>query len=407
MARDFTREEFHALVWSEPMTHLAKEFGLSDVALHKVCRKHGIPTPPPGWWAKKAAGKDVAVAPLPPSPGTGLGRITIAGGELRDEPSPLAIARESARVQVSSPVSEAAVDPHPVVERTLARLRRAKPSSENGLVSASGPGLMDIAVAPASIDRLEAALTAIGLALRAVGGDIVRGEKSAMLVCEDERIAFTIRESLKREPHVLTKKEEAEQKAWEARQARRSQNNSWVSDYSWPPRFPEWDHHPTGQLAFEMERRYVRGSSPRRSFRDGKTQTLETLADDIAVGVAVMAAAIREDRRRREEEERQLEEARQRRLLGLRAQHVAERRDEALQDILDEVAGLERLRQLIASLRESVTEGDDRVRKFLTLASQRLADSEAALSPEGLQQRFEEDRLFGEDDDHGFRPPYY
>lgn len=29
------REEFYDLAWSKPMTQLAKEFALSDVALHK------------------------------------------------------------------------------------------------------------------------------------------------------------------------------------------------------------------------------------------------------------------------------------------------------------------------------------------------------------------------------------
>ena len=65
MSRTFTREEFYDLVWSKPMTHLAKEFVLSDVALHKICRKHDIPNPPLGWWAKKAAGKPVKQIPLP------------------------------------------------------------------------------------------------------------------------------------------------------------------------------------------------------------------------------------------------------------------------------------------------------------------------------------------------------
>lgn len=36
MAQGFTREQPYELVWWKPMPHLAKEFGLSDVALHKV-----------------------------------------------------------------------------------------------------------------------------------------------------------------------------------------------------------------------------------------------------------------------------------------------------------------------------------------------------------------------------------
>lgn len=44
MSQRFTRQEFYELVWSKPMTHLAKDFRLSDVALHKICRKHDIPS---------------------------------------------------------------------------------------------------------------------------------------------------------------------------------------------------------------------------------------------------------------------------------------------------------------------------------------------------------------------------
>lgn len=65
------------------MTHLAKEFALPDVALHKICRQHGIPNPPLGWWAKKAAGEKVTQIPLP-KPAKGIvDRIVISGGDLR------------------------------------------------------------------------------------------------------------------------------------------------------------------------------------------------------------------------------------------------------------------------------------------------------------------------------------
>ena len=60
-----TREELHELVWETPLRRLAKRFGISDVGLKKICRKLDVPTPPVGWWAKKAAGKRVEVKPLP------------------------------------------------------------------------------------------------------------------------------------------------------------------------------------------------------------------------------------------------------------------------------------------------------------------------------------------------------
>lgn len=86
------------------------------------------------------------------------------------------------------------------------------------------------------------------------------------------------------------------------------------------PQFHEWDYHPTGQLSFELEQVYVfgRGSSPRRSFRDAKVQRLENMASDIAVGLAVLAAAKTEQRLKREAEQRRIEEERRRHELAAR-----------------------------------------------------------------------------------------
>lgn len=60
-----TRAELHTLVWSEPRSKLAKSWGISDVAIGKLCAKEHIPAPPPGYWARKIAGKKCQVTPLP------------------------------------------------------------------------------------------------------------------------------------------------------------------------------------------------------------------------------------------------------------------------------------------------------------------------------------------------------
>jgi hypothetical protein len=52
-----SREDLYELVWSKPMLELAKDFGLSDVALAKRCRKLGIPVPGRGYWARVEAGQ--------------------------------------------------------------------------------------------------------------------------------------------------------------------------------------------------------------------------------------------------------------------------------------------------------------------------------------------------------------
>ena len=52
-----TREELYELVWSKPLVELAQDFGLSDVAVAKRCRKLGVPVPGRGYWARVAAGQ--------------------------------------------------------------------------------------------------------------------------------------------------------------------------------------------------------------------------------------------------------------------------------------------------------------------------------------------------------------
>jgi len=51
-----TREDLYRRMWDTPASRLAKEFGISDVTLGKLCRKFGIPKPYPGYWNQIAAG---------------------------------------------------------------------------------------------------------------------------------------------------------------------------------------------------------------------------------------------------------------------------------------------------------------------------------------------------------------
>ena len=62
-----SRTELHALVWAEPLRHLAGRFSISDQSLAKLCDRLDIPRPRPGHWNKVAAGKEIAVPALPPA----------------------------------------------------------------------------------------------------------------------------------------------------------------------------------------------------------------------------------------------------------------------------------------------------------------------------------------------------
>lgn len=62
---NLSRRQLYDLVWSKPILSLAKEYGFSDVGFSKICRRHNIPLPPRGYWAKISAGLQVAKPALP------------------------------------------------------------------------------------------------------------------------------------------------------------------------------------------------------------------------------------------------------------------------------------------------------------------------------------------------------
>ena len=50
---DLTRKELEDLVWSAPIRDVAAGLGVSDAAVHKLCKKFGIEKPPRGHWLAK------------------------------------------------------------------------------------------------------------------------------------------------------------------------------------------------------------------------------------------------------------------------------------------------------------------------------------------------------------------
>jgi hypothetical protein len=216
------------------------------------------------------------------------------------------------------------------------------------------------------------------------------------------RLVFELAEQGK---HALTDAERPQDEAWQRKRDRVARRNSWDSVLFDRPRFPEWDYHPTGQLSFELEHVYVfAGSTPRRSFRDAKVQRLENMASDIAVGLAVLAAAKTEQLIRREADQQRMEQERLRRELAARAKHIEDRRAAGRGAILTELDELDRLGRLIAMLTKKVSSAPTpRLAAFLTWAREHLAKREALLSAHAIEDRLKAQRLFGDDDDHAFR----
>jgi hypothetical protein len=62
---NLTRKQLYTQVWSTPIRKLALKYGLSDVGLAKLCKRHDIPRPERGYWAKLQFGKAPPKTRLP------------------------------------------------------------------------------------------------------------------------------------------------------------------------------------------------------------------------------------------------------------------------------------------------------------------------------------------------------
>jgi hypothetical protein len=68
MTKNISREALYELVWSKPMTSVAKDLGISDVMLGKMCKEQLVPKPPRGYWTNLGSRKKRAVYVKPKLP---------------------------------------------------------------------------------------------------------------------------------------------------------------------------------------------------------------------------------------------------------------------------------------------------------------------------------------------------
>jgi hypothetical protein len=66
-SRRYDRDKLYEEVWERPMKEVAADYGVSGVALGKMCKKLFIPLPGRGYWNKKNAGRPVPRRPPLPS----------------------------------------------------------------------------------------------------------------------------------------------------------------------------------------------------------------------------------------------------------------------------------------------------------------------------------------------------
>ncbi|MGZ8983001.1 MAG: hypothetical protein ACXW11_03485 [Methylotenera sp.] len=117
-----SRSQLYELVWSKPITTLAKEYGFSDVGFSKICRRHNIPLPPSGYWARVSAGFKVPKPPLPHPHRDGTVYIPPMASTSDDAviQKKIHLAKEKSEIEriVNIPIPQQIIDPHKFTQNT-------------------------------------------------------------------------------------------------------------------------------------------------------------------------------------------------------------------------------------------------------------------------------------------------
>jgi hypothetical protein len=335
------REELYEQVWSRPLRDLAKEYGLSDVGLAKICRRLNIPVPGRGYWAKKDVGRTPSRPPLP-SLGKNEQSEAVFTKHEPPPPDPEQLT-EADRLIISekTPENRVAVDPslntpHVLVIRTEKSLRAAKPD-ETGRIRPRAKGCFDVRIAAGSIDRAMRILDALAKALET---------RKFPLVTDDEQ---TTRITVLGISHEISLEENTTRKVRGLTPAERKQQerNPWL--YS----TPQYDYLATGRLTLRI-RGY--GNGERRSWSDGKHQRIEDCLNAFIIGLIQLSVRAHAEQLERERWQREREEQERRRREEERNRQLEEARRAALDTQVDAWRKSRQIRAYIEAVHREVAD---------------------------------------------------
>jgi len=359
------RQEFYELIWATPASQLCRRFGFSDVWLAKLCKKHGIPRPPRGYWAKRRIGKATAQVPLPPIEDAKLQKIEIPPAPIpRKETFPPTtikrIAKEQSR-EALIVVDEVLEAPHPLVRRTLASLKSATHHNYAGLLQPGDDGCLDVKIDPGSVERAMKIMDALIKALEERSHQVVvkkDNHKSATFAEVDGQfIQFRLYE------HFSEHREPAYPKNLNG------QNPYWHRDRKYLP---------NGDLELLLDSPF--SSTPSRSFKDRPGKRIEDQLNEFIVGLIKASVAMKKAKARWEVSRRADEQRQKQHEMAERLQEEEAERTIWVDGTLNAWNRCRNLREMILEARTRASElgieisPESQIGQWIEAAERRLAE---------------------------------
>lgn len=370
MRHALTRQQLYDMIWERAVSKVAPELGISDVALRKQCVKHAIPLPDATYWGRLHAGRPVERHPLGIAPQGVSDRIVIDARARPPAPEQIKVAiaaAQQAMEAVGMPEK-----PHPLVTKTLAAARKAKPD-RNGAITGLGEEVLRLRVHPDTLDRVGTFLNVLVYKALACGHRFKAGPEGLEMIVDDEPIGFVVCQTIRRSIHVATEEEKQRLERWDARH-----RNDW-DNWDKRPAIPYYDFTPTGEMAIEIAG-WSRFEGVQRRFADSRTRKIETRIDEILVSFAAFSAGMKVEREKARERARLEEIARQRRAEQARLAKLEQERVTFLDRKIAQGQERDRLRTFLMALpADCLTPEASAFRAFIEWARRRLEKMEAQL----------------------------
>jgi hypothetical protein len=325
---NISREELYEKVWSTPMQKLAFRFGLSDVGLAKLCKRHHIPVPGRGYWARLQFGQKPKRAALP---NLVVDRIEIVAREKRQaEAMPVIPDRPIPVIELS--------ENHPIANRHVMRIDKSVlrgKKDDRGLPLSRQSRKLPVHVSLESLPRALRILECLFNALDSAGCSIEWASpytSSLNVIVLNEKIGLSISEIIERKQHKITPDEISRQKV-----------EPWLT-------LPRWDYTRTGRLKFILQS--TEASHLQHIWTDRKKKKLESCVGEMFVCFETTANAVKKYREDCAEAARQRADEAKRAAERQREEEEYNRKFEVVSKFAQEWREANKLREFATALKE-------------------------------------------------------
>ncbi|MFA6076398.1 MAG: hypothetical protein WCV63_11300 [Negativicutes bacterium] len=303
----YNRGILYEEVWEQPVVAVAIKYGVSNVAIHKICKTLNIPTPPRGYWARVRAGAKLEKAPLPKTKVAleVLGSRTFEGVKAVNALLPkLNFLTESERSRVllaarSINMSAKNVRVHKkivayksVIKEWNEKDRKPEMAQRKfGNFSRRLPFMAGV-ISKESLPRVYRILSVLFCQLEKLGCSV---NDDLSLQIRNEHVSFEIEEAQDKVKHVITKQETQAMLLYEDAKQR----------YRWAakPQIRQYDYIFNGRLRIKIRQG--------RYFRETDSVNVESRLCDMLIELYEKSEEVRSAREKQEEDARnQAEKAR-------------------------------------------------------------------------------------------------